>query len=145
MGAPEHSLAVFDALRELAAVQPVSVRVNGVCMTPLVSEGARVDVAAPARFYWPGDVVVVFLGARGYALHRVIGCYRRGGQWKFVTQGDRTHRPDTAVTAPLILGRVCGGECSKDAIRVPLRHRLRACGRFLRHAHKTFFVSRCLA
>jgi hypothetical protein len=122
----------WSALQSLAAESPLRVRVNGECMTPLVSDGAWVAVGGPASRYWPGDVVVARLPGGRFAMHRVIGGYRRRGHWHYLTQGDRAPWPDTPVTGPLILGRVSGGDCSPLILSVPLQHRLRALGRFAR-------------
>lgn len=126
--------AWLDALRTALSAKPIAARVNGHCMTPWLRDGATVHLSAPMSFYWPGDVVVVSLGAGRYAVHRVIGCYRRQGEWRYVTQGDRALRPDPAVTGAQILGRIAGGECSPEVVRVPPWHRLRACARFLAYA-----------
>lgn len=106
-------------------------------MEPLIAEGARAEVSAPAGFYWPGDVVVFLAATHAFTLHRVLGCYRRRGEWKFVTQGDRALRPDAAVTAGQILGRVTGGECAPALYAVPLRTRFWAAARFAVHAVAT--------
>ncbi|MFB1486593.1 MULTISPECIES: hypothetical protein [unclassified Thiocapsa] len=103
-------------------------------MAPCVLDGALVDVGGPARIYWPGDVVVVLLDGNRLALHRVIGAYRRAGAWKVLTQGDTAPRPDTAVRPERILGHVRSGDCDRSLIAIPLRHRLRAAGRFVRFA-----------
>lgn len=112
----------------------IVVRVSGVCMAPLIRDGARVRVSGPARFYWPGDVVVVPVGDRRYALHRVIGCYRRRAEWKFVTRGDGAPRPDAAVWSHEIVGRVVGGECPEQAVQVPFGQRMRALWQFIGYA-----------
>ena len=132
--AHRRTLVLVEALREVAAANPLSVRVSGDCMAPLVRDGAKVRVSGPARFYWPGDVVAVLTGRPGLALHRVIGCYRRDGRWRFITQGDKTAWPDTGVSSRQILGRVCGGECSERLVRIPLRSRLWALARFVGYA-----------
>jgi DNA-binding NarL/FixJ family response regulator len=41
----------------MAREQPVALTVRGGGMAPLLADGERVEVA-PARFYWPGDVIV---------------------------------------------------------------------------------------
>ncbi|HXO41719.1 MAG TPA: S24 family peptidase, partial [Thermoanaerobaculia bacterium] len=47
---------VAAALRELARELPLAVTVRGECMAPRLHDGDRVAVA-PARRYWPGDIV----------------------------------------------------------------------------------------
>lgn len=111
-------------------------------MAPLIADGAVVEVSAPRKFYWPGDVVVVANGQSGPALHRVIGVYWKRGGWKFMTQGDAAERPDSAMRSAQILGRVCGGECSEVILQVPLRQRLRALFRFLRFSMRHFVTKR---
>ncbi len=123
-------LGVFPALQSLAAETPLRMRVRGDCMAPLVQDGAWITLVGPADRYWPGDVVAICTSGRVLALHRVLGAYRRRGEWRYLTQGDRNPRPDRAVTATEILGRVASGDCSPRLIQVPVRHRLRALGRF---------------
>lgn len=127
---PKPAICRLLALQSLAAEMPLPMRVRGDCMAPLVQDGARVAIAGPASCYWPGDVVAVRLSGRGLALHRVLGAYRRRGEWRYLTQGDRALGPDRAVTATNILGRISGGDCSPRLIQVPVWHRLRALGRF---------------
>jgi hypothetical protein len=126
----EPSISRLLALQALATETPLPMRVRGDCMAPLVQDGAWVAIAGPASRYWPGDVVALRTTGRGLALHRVLGAYRRRGEWRYLTQGDRALRPDRAVTATEILGRVGGGDCSPRLIQVPTWHRLRALGRF---------------
>ena len=111
----------------------MSLRVNGDCMAPLVTSGAVVSVVR-RRFYWPGDPVVVHATDGRLLAHRLLGFYRRRGGWRCVTQGDNAPYPDSALPWSSVVGRVEGGDCGALVTRVPLRHRLLACGRFLRHA-----------
>ncbi len=129
--ASDKHLVVLQILREIAAGGSVRLRVSGECMAPWVRAGAEVRAGRPRRIYWPGDVVVL-QGEDGFLLHRVIGGYRRRGVWKWLTQADAAARPDRAVRAEQIVGRVVGGECAPALIRVPLRHRLWAAARFIR-------------
>ncbi len=124
------ALNTLSALQALAAEAPLPMRVRGDCMAPLVQDGAWVAIAGPASRYWPGDVVAVRTDGRGLALHRVLGAYWRRGTWRYLTQGDRSLRPDRAVTAAEILGRIGGGDCSPRLIQVPPWHRAWALGRF---------------
>ncbi len=124
------ALNALSVLQALAAETPLPMRVRGDCMAPLVQDGAWVAIGGPADRYWPGDVIALRTAGRGLALHRVLGAYRRRGEWRYLTQGDRTMRPDRAVTAAEILGRIGGGDCSPRLIQVPTWHRVRALGRF---------------
>lgn len=124
------SISRLLALQALAAEAPLPMRVRGDCMAPLVLDGAWVAISGPAERYWPGDVVAVRTAGRGLALHRVLGAYRRRGEWRYLTQGDRALRPDRAVTAAEILGLIGGGDCSPRLVQVPPWHRARALGRF---------------
>jgi hypothetical protein len=100
-------------------------------MAPLVRHGAGVDVGKPGRWYWPGDVVVLLSPDRRLLIHRIIGVYRRHGEWMFLTQGDAAGRPDMAVHSNMILGRACGGDCAEMLVDIPGRHRLWAFLRFV--------------
>ena len=131
---PDRVATWLPALQSMAAEAPLTLRVRGECMWPLAGDAMWIQVAGPARRYWPGDVVVALIDGPGLVLHRVIGAYPRGGQWKYLTQGDRSPRPDLAIPPARILGRVSGGECSPLLIAVPLRHRLRALRRGIHFA-----------
>jgi len=120
-------------LRAFATDAPLQVRVRGDCMAPLLESGATVSVAS-RRFYWPGDLVVVHALDGRLLVHRLLGCYARKGRLRWLTQADAAPRPDPALAATQIVGKVVGGEGHPHANQVPLRHRLWACGRFLRHA-----------
>jgi hypothetical protein len=95
----------LTALRDLAREQPVEVTVRGGCMAPLLADGERVAVA-PARIYWPGDVVV-FQAADGRLLvHRLLGWRPWAGSLACVTRGDGCPCHDAPVPRDRLLGRV---------------------------------------
>ena len=123
------SATVARALRELAAETPLSLRVSGDCMAPLLESGAMIQVVS-RRFYWPGDPVVVHTPDGCLLVHRLLGCYSKGRGWHWLTQADNALRPDAAVPGERIIGRVCGGQCAPALIRAPLAHRLKALFRF---------------
>jgi hypothetical protein len=122
----------LDALRAVAA-EPVRVRISGACMEPRLSDGASVWVRS-RRLYWPGDVLVIRSRLGGLVAHRLIGVYRRCGEWRWLTQADAAARPDCAVTRREIIGEVSGGECSPEVASVPLGHRFGAMVRLARFA-----------
>jgi hypothetical protein len=128
---PAVSAKVARTLRELAAETPLSVRVSGDCMAPLLESGAMIQVVR-RWFYWPGDPLVVHAPDGRLLVHRLLGCYSRGRGWRWLTQADNALRPDAAVPVERIIGRVCGGDCSERLIRVPLAHRWKAARRFIR-------------
>ena len=127
------STRIVRGLRELAVESPVSLRVSGECMVPLLASGAMIQVIRQP-FYWPGDVVVVHAADGRLLAHRLLGCYSKGQGWRCLTQADNAMQPDFALPLTHIVGRVVGGDGHAYAIRIPFRHRLWACGRFLRHA-----------
>jgi len=126
---PAVSATVARALRELAAETPLSLRVSGDCMAPLLESGAMIQVVR-RWFYWPGDPVVIHALDCHLLVHRLLGGYSKGRGWRWLTQADNALRPDTAVPADRILGKVCGGQCAPALIRAPLAHRLKALFRF---------------
>ncbi len=127
------SAKVVRALCELAAETPLNLRVSGECMAPLLESGAMIQVVRQ-RFYWPGDPVVVHAPDGCLLVHRLLGGYSRGRGWRWLTQADHALRPDAAVPAERIVGRVCGGECSMLLVRTPLSYRARAVLRFIKFA-----------
>jgi len=100
--------------------------VRGGCMAPLLSEGERVAVA-PARHYWPGDVVV-FQAADGRLLvHRLLGWRPWAGSFACVTRGDGCPCHDAPVPRDRLLGRVIAPESARPR----LAERLAALSAFL--------------
>jgi hypothetical protein len=102
-------------------------------MAPLVASGAVVSIVRPRR-YWPGDAVVVHTADGRLLVHRLLGFYRGRNGWRCLTQGDGSPAPDGSLPSTSLVGRVEGGECHVDLGRVPVRHRLRASARFVKHA-----------
>jgi hypothetical protein len=117
---------VLEGLRQLARSEAVEVRIAGGCMAPRLADGGTVRVR-PARFYWPGDVVVVRSAEGRLLAHRLLGLRPWRGGLAWVTQGDACARADTPVRKSAILGRVEGE-------RPSLLDRLRSAGRLLRRA-----------
>ena len=126
---PAVSATVARALRELAVETPVSLRVSGECMAPLLESGAMIQVTRQP-FYWPGDPLVVHAPDGRLLVHRLLGGYSKGRGWRWLTQADNALRPDAAVPAERIIGKVCGGQCAPALVCVPFAHRLRAILRF---------------
>lgn len=122
---------VCQALVELSTEQELLLRVRGHCMQPVLCDGEHYNWRV-ARRYWPGDILV-FRARQGYLVaHRLLGCYRREGEWRYLTRADDTRRPDAAIPGDRVLGRVCSKSTSAvppdQQLGVPLRTRL-ACAR----------------
>src|ERR1700724_1474007 len=111
--------AILPALRELARERPIPLTVRGGCMAPRLRDGDQVAVA-PARRYWPGDVVAFHTPQGRIALHRLLGFRRLAGRLVYLTRGDRDcgAGPASPVPAERLLGRA--------ALPVSLGERLRA-------------------
>lgn len=92
-------------LQELLAGESMALTINGSCMAPGLAPGSRAVVQA-ARWYWPGDVLVVRGYDGGLYAHRLIGVYRRRGVWRYLTQADASERPDASVPRSGVLGRL---------------------------------------
>ncbi len=91
-------------LRE-AAVDAITFRISGDCMMPSHVDGSRVQVAR-CSVYWPGDVIV-FRSADGLLIsHRLLGCYRRAGQWRLLTAADNAKKPDRYVLPEQVVGSI---------------------------------------
>lgn len=117
---------VLDALREMARERPVAVTVRGACMAPWISDGDQVEVA-PARFYWPGDVIVFRAPDGRWLVHRLLGWRWWGGGLAGVTRGDGCPCHDAPVPFGQVIGRVTG-----PAGRIGPAGRARAALAFLR-------------
>ncbi len=129
---------IHTVLRKIIRQESLTVTVQGNCMEPLLEDGARVEVRRK-KFYLPGDVVVILSPSGCYLVHRFLGCYPGQGTVRFVTRADNGFRPDGAVAAGAVLGRVTGGQCRPQAFQVPLGTRIRALGRFT-----ALIVERCI-
>ena len=106
-GSPRRDLD--SGLRALARGGELEVAVHGDCMAPLLADGARVEVA-PARLYWPGDVIVFRAEDGLLRAHRLLGYRRVGGlvrgRFLGVTCGDADPGRDAPVPLSRVLGRV---------------------------------------
>lgn len=113
------------------------VRVSGKCMEPIFLDGGIMK-ARHSNNYLPGDILVVALPEGRPYVHRLIGWYRYNEKTLYVTQADNVSVPDAAVEFSQIMGKICGGDCSSLAVRIPAQHRLRALLRFCK-----FIIFRC--
>jgi len=133
-----------DTVQKLIGREPLTVTVKGECMLPLIESDAQLQIT-PARFYWPGDVVVALSGSGQYLVHRVIGVYRTSSKLKVMTQADSASRHDAATEIGAILGKVTGGCCHPHVVSVPLTHRVKALKCFAiaigTRSHMTIFGS----
>ena len=120
---------VDTALKSMAHDRELSIQINGICMQPLIRDGALVSVSKQS-LYWPGDILVKLEHNGRLSAHRLIGFYPRKGQLYFVSQADNTKGADAAVPGSQIIGRVTGGECAKAAVSVPIHYRIKAVGQF---------------
>jgi hypothetical protein len=115
------NVPAFEAVREVCRDASVLLRIRGECMTPLMPDGASVQVRA-RRFYVPGDVLVFRTNAGDLAAHRMLG-WRAAG---LVTKGDGCVVHDPPVARRHIIGAV--------DVPVALRDRVRALVAFARIA-----------
>ncbi|MFT5098286.1 MAG: phage repressor protein C with HTH and peptisase S24 domain [Lysobacterales bacterium] len=108
-----------------AAADDLQLSLRGDCMTPSLHNGSNIKVRS-AGFYWPGDVLVYRDQNDHLLAHRLLGYYRRQGNWRYLTQADNARRPDMGVAAFQVIGKVLSAPVS-------LRHRISAAWRFTRH------------
>lgn len=111
-------------LRALAAEGPVPVSVRGLSMGGALADGTRLQIHD--RRPLPGDVVVFRSGGGPLLAHRLLGLYRRRGEWHLVTRGDAADRADPPVRETALVGVA--------DVTVPLRTRLLSIASFLRWA-----------
>lgn len=117
------------ALKSLAGDEPVSLRVSGSCMAPLIDDGAMIQIRRQ-RVYLPGDILVKRCHNDQLIAHRLIGFYPRKRETHYVTRADNANSADAAIAGSRVIGKVCGGECASSAITIPLLHRSRAFAQF---------------
>lgn len=104
-------------------------------MHPLVRDQAIVEISQRS-FYLPGDIICFEHRSKRYTLHRIIGFHPT--RMQYVTQADNAITWDGTVPRHSIVGRLSGGDCEKDAISPPLRHRILAIRRFLHQLSSKF-------
>ena len=114
---------LLASVRGIAADGSVVVRIAGGCMAPRLEDGTTVAVA-PARWYWPGDMLACFSAERIVA-HRVIGYRPRKGQLLVLTQADKADAPDSPLPLERVLGRL--------SAPVSFGDRVSAVGRWAHH------------
>lgn len=132
MASSQHSKRdVHHAVHNLLYGESLTVVVKGKCMMPWLESNSKVQIA-PARLYWPGDVVVHIAHDGRYLAHRLIGLFLRSGKVLWLTQADAADCPDAGVTSAAILGRIVGGECHVNVLNIPFAHRMIACQCFIR-------------
>jgi hypothetical protein len=103
-GGPGPFPVVAAALRDLARELPLAVTVRGDCMAPRLRDGDLVAVA-PARRYWPGDVVAFHTPQGRIAMHRLLGYRLLAGRLACVTRGDLCSDADRPLAPGQLLGR----------------------------------------
>ena len=91
-------------------------------MRPCLDDGEAVRILDRGALL-PGDIVAYCDDDGRMVLHRLIGWYRRNGSWRLLLQADSARRPDRGIPRERALGKAVD-------IPVPLRHRIRATGRY---------------
>lgn len=124
---------VHATLRQMAAVEPIRIRIRGTCMAPALPDGAWVRVAR-RRIYWPGDVLVFSAADGRLTAHRLLGGARRRGQFKLFTRADNASAIDAAILASQVIGRVIGGDCHPKIAPVSISRRVQSMLQFSRAA-----------
>jgi hypothetical protein len=108
-----------------AAADDLQLALRGDCMTPNLQDGSNIKIRNTG-FYWPGDVLVYRDQHDHLFAHRLLGYYRRQGNWRFLVQADNARRPDMGLQASQVIGKVISAPIS-------LRHRMNAAWRYIRH------------
>jgi hypothetical protein len=107
------------AARDLARERPLALTVRGDCMAPRLRDGDRIEVA-PARRYWPGDVVAFETPQGRIAMHRLLGYRLLAGSLALVTRGDRCREADAPLAAARLIGRAAVPASPADRWRAAL-------------------------
>ena len=115
---------IHHFLKEVAA-DDLQLLLRGDCMTPSLRNHSNIKVRSMG-FYWPGDVLVYRDRHNHLLAHRLLGYYRRQGNWRYLIQADNARRPDMGVLASQVIGKVI-------STPVSLRHRISAAWRYTRH------------
>ena len=119
---------VIEGLRSLALEAPVTFRVSGQCMEPLIPAEAEVVVSAQRR-YWPGDILAFRSQVGELRVHRLVGYQRLEGRLLLQMRADATGTLDQPVPREQVIGKVIG---NPSPFVVPMTSRIAALARFLR-------------
>lgn len=111
-------------LRDVAREAPLTLRVQGGCMEPSVSDGDEVRVRRQ-RIYLPGDVLAVHGKDGRLTLHRCLGYVIARDGLGVVTQADSSNTADTRVPLDRVIGRA-------ELPSPPLSTRVRSVTRYAR-------------
>lgn len=113
-----------------AAADNLQLPLRGDCMTPCLNNDSIIDILS-ADFYWPGDILVYRDRNDRLLAHRLLGYYRRDGEWKCLIQADNAQGPDMGAYPSQIIGKVVSEKPSVRqrlmAIRRYTAHGLRSC------------------
>jgi hypothetical protein len=127
---------IDTVLKSVAKKEALSILISGSCMSPLIKDGAMVQIRRK-RVYLPGDILVKRDSLGQLVAHRLVGFYPRKGHLYYVTRADNAATEDAAINSTQIIGRISGGQCEKPAISIPIADRTKA----MRH-FSSFMVKR---
>lgn len=96
---------VDKTLKSVASAESLHIRINGLCMMPLIKDGAKVKIRNQ-RHYLPGDILVKRVANGQLVAHRLLGAYPRKGSLYYITRADNAQQEDGAVALGQIIGRV---------------------------------------
>ena len=119
---------VVEGLRQMATEAPVTFRVSGQCMEPVIPAEAEIVVSARRR-YWPGDIIAFRSALGELRVHRLIGFHRQRGRTLLQMRADATGTLDQLVGSEQIIGKVIG---NPRPLTVSLSSRIAAVARFAR-------------
>jgi len=91
---------------ELVISSGRSLRVSGLCMEPLIPDGASVKITkCSTGDISPGDIILVSSGDK-FILHRFLRLFNHNGSVMLLTKADRRRRPDCPRPANSLVGKV---------------------------------------
>ena len=102
----EHSLLKFSlAIEVMRSVGEAQLTVGGASMLPSIWPGDILEIHRVGADLARGDIVV-FARDNRLVVHRVLGVNRERDEVILLTQGDRSPRADSPVSANELLGKV---------------------------------------
>lgn len=113
----------FDTIKSLINEGPLTIYVDGECMTGTLKDGGRLSVEQKS-LYWPGDVIVFARGDNSLVSHRFLGYARGRSGWLALTRADVSNSADCPCHVSRILGKVQSVENTR--IKCTRGHRLKA-------------------
>jgi hypothetical protein len=111
----------FKNIKALGMQVPLTLVINGDCMTGVLHDGCRV-VTEYRRLYCPGDIIIYARGDDVLVSHRFLGYVLRRRGWLALTRADQSLITDAPCPVARVLGKII--RVDDKEVRVTTRQRI---------------------